>query len=515
MKKSGKIIALILIVIIIEIIFIALELNFFNNKNTDESEYSSTVSDVTVSYEPEDVSSDVVESEDPEEVSSEPEEEPDLNQYATVTADSVVIREKSSKLSKKLGTLHKGDKVIVTETNGSWSKINFNGKVGWISTSCLELIRNRDLEATLYSPIPEAEKGEIKSLENTATQVYLEKIAEQYHATAINVAVIKDGNVAYTMDYGYADLKNKVEVNEDTKYRIASLSKVFTAMNAMTLVDKGEISLDGDISEISGYYTRNPYHPDEKITMRMLLTHTSTLKDGDKAFTAYPWSRLNKKTYYLSNKPGTKFSYSNFAVGYAAAAIEVKSNMLISDYANSTFLNDMGIDASYDGSKLKNKKLVANLYSGKTLQRSANVITQKQTETTPGKTFHLGAGGLIISAKDYAKLITILINDGIYNGKEYLSKESVDEMLTVQLETELFDQCIALRYKENYFGNRSVYYHTGSVYGLHALVMFDKSDNSGVVVLTSGASGTVDDINVYEVCKDIAELCYDDILGGF
>ena len=67
----------------------------------------------------------------------------------------------------------------------------------------------------------------------------------------------------------------------DTKYRIASISKMVAAIGVMQQVEKGKIKLDADVSRYLGFTFRNPNFPGEKITARMLLSHTSSLRDGD------------------------------------------------------------------------------------------------------------------------------------------------------------------------------------------------------------------------------------------
>ncbi|MBR6013796.1 MAG: beta-lactamase family protein [Selenomonadaceae bacterium] len=85
---------------------------------------------------------------------------------------------------------------------------------------------------------------------------------------------------------GKRNIEKNLPVTEQTKFRVASVSKMFTMFGIMKLVDEGKINLDEDVSKYLGFELKNPNFPDEKITVRMLASHTSTIRDGKKLRTA-------------------------------------------------------------------------------------------------------------------------------------------------------------------------------------------------------------------------------------
>lgn len=107
----------------------------------------------------------------------------------------------------------------------------------------------------------------------------------------------------------------------------------------------------------------------------------------------------------------------------------------------------------------------------------------------------------------------MLANDGAYEGQVLLSPESVAWMET-PLDTPVSDgrstflQCRPLRYQEELYGREGLYYHTGSAYGQYALLSYDPDTGDGVVVLTSGADGVVDEHGIYAICGEIAQAVY-------
>ena len=111
-------------------------------------------------------------------------------------------------------------------------------------------------------------------------QTKLQSILEQNQLMGLTVHTIY-GKKETTYNLGLRNEAKKLPVTDDTKFRIASISKSFAALGLMKLYDKKLFKLDDDISTYLGYKIYNPNFPDDKITFRMLLSHTSTLNDGE------------------------------------------------------------------------------------------------------------------------------------------------------------------------------------------------------------------------------------------
>ena len=105
----------------------------------------------------------------------------------------------------------------------------------------------------------------------------LNTIMQNFKTSGAAVVVAKDGEIVYEYYYGYADKKAKEPITESTYFRLASVTKLVSAIRTMQLVEQGTLDLDQDISAYLGYDIRNPYHRKTPITLRMLMTHTSSL----------------------------------------------------------------------------------------------------------------------------------------------------------------------------------------------------------------------------------------------
>lgn len=438
--------------------------------------------------------------------------EVDLNQYATVTVKSAAMRKSNSTSAALIRYVSKGKKVIVLETKKSWYKVNFNGSVGWMHSDCLELIRNRELETTLYDPIPEQISGEIQSLSGTATAKYIRQIASEHAVAGLSVAVIQNGEVAYHYEYGYADKADKRKVTVNTKFRIASLSKVFTSMMAVKLAEEGKLDLDAHIGNVLGLSVRNPNYKSTNITTRMLLTHSSSFIDRSTIFSSSMKNDFKSSYVFSTSKPGTRHIYSNFGMGVAGAVVEKASGQYLTNYAQSAFFDPMGIDAGFDGTKLDDKSDVADCMVRGTVEKTAKELVKKKETNAIGRNHSLAAGGLLISAVDMAKVTTILINGGVYNGERYLSEETLAEFHTPQIKAQGYTQCIGIRKSSTVLPERTVYFHTGAAYGVFSLMVYDLEDKSGVVILSTGSLDYSDDNGIRTICSDIMNLVYEDIL---
>ncbi len=91
----------------------------------------------------------------------------------------------------------------------------------------------------------------------------------------LGAAIIVDKKVLWMKGYGFADKEHAVPFTSDTVMNIASISKTFTGVALIRAVQEGKLALDEDISTYLPFKISNPHHPNDKITLRQLATHTS------------------------------------------------------------------------------------------------------------------------------------------------------------------------------------------------------------------------------------------------
>jgi len=335
----------------------------------------------------------------------------------------------------------------------------------------------------------------------------LSEAAAAYGAVGIQAAVISQGKVGATGVFGWQTYET-VPMADDTKIRVASLSKTAVGMVAMRLVDEGLLALDENVETYLGFPMRNYYYPDTPITLRHLLTHTVGFRYVDYVANLEELKTvLVKKSTYQNHLPGSAeaYYYSNFGYGVIGTICEIVTGESLSALANTYFFAPMGIEASWAATGFDPDKL-ATIYDAKhRVGLSVEDLLTRIDPTAPAEAMKYYAGGLIISTADFAKLLTVLMNDDLYGGERYLSSESIAQLKTVQVpKNEMAEQCLTLARFPGLYGEEALYYHTGSAYGVYALYTFDDVTKTGVVVVTTGAAGTKDENGLYAVCSQIA-----------
>ena len=222
------------------------------------------------------------------------------------------------------------------------------------------------------------------------------------------------------------------------------------------------------------------------------------------------------RSSWRSMEPGDRgyWYYSNFGFCVLGTTLELAANETLDEYLQSRYLEPLGVRASLFCGNMNADEL-ASLYNasgGEEFSASAQASLDVPTEIGQGAAYF--PGGLIISAPDLAKLVAILANDGVYDGVRYLSAESVADMETSRFaidylaDTWPFEQALVIRRQNDLMGRGTVYYHTGSAYGVHSLLSYDPNTGDGVVVLTVGAPRRVNERGLYALCADLSERLY-------
>lgn len=350
------------------------------------------------------------------------------------------------------------------------------------------------------------------------TQEQLQQAVEQaradYGATAIQAAVIRDGQVAVQAASGWA-VEDQITLTTRHKMRCASLTKVMVGISAGVLIDDGTLDPYADLSGCWGVTARNPSYPDTPITVDMLLTHTSTLSDASGSLSALKGTAARQRlagSGYTGGKPGelSSWSYNNYGFSVLGMTLERAADQVLDDVLGEAVLTPMGIDAAFEAGSVDDTGLLCALYyPGNSLSRTVSTQKSYVCIQQPGYRGNFFAGGFTCSAGELAQLVAMLAEDGTYQGQQYLSAETVAYLEQPLGQTpDGFYQCRPLRYRENMYGRDRMYYHTGSAYGFYGLLSYDPDTGDGVVVFTTGASGVTDSYGVYAVCGQVAQAVY-------
>lgn len=286
----------------------------------------------------------------------------------------------------------------------------------------------------------------------------------------LSVVAIRHGEIVYRQQFGSQRLATATAparpMDENTMFRVASVSKFVTALGAMKLVEQGRLSLDADIGEVLGYRLRNPHFPDRAITLRMLLTHTSSLRDEggfkwdpgvDLQDVLLPGGRhYGKGAMWSADKaPGGWFEYVNFNWGLIATMMERAGGERFDHLMRRLVFDPMGLKAGFYLADFAPAKIddVATLYrkrekdGAETWDPQGPWIAQaddfgnEAPAAPPGlDRYRIGTNGTIfgpqgslrISTGELAQIMLMLMNGGSVGDKQILSPQTVATMFSRQ-----------------------------------------------------------------------------------
>ena len=343
------------------------------------------------------------------------------------------------------------------------------------------------------------------------------------------VVTFCESQILDTYYYGKSDYQRNIFIDQHTKFRIASISKTITASAIMQLSEQNMLDLNADISSILGYNVQNPYFPNTAITVKMLLSHTSSIIDGT-TYNSFMQATVNNNpiinlselltqggNYYTASQfnsktPGSYFNYSNINYVILGTIVEKISGLRFDIYCNQHIFEPLSLDASFNVNDLQDINQVAVLYrktSGVWTPQADNFQGTQPVHTnlagyvpgTNGGRFG-PQGGLRISAQDLVKIFMCIFNPDLCTSP-LVSAQSSANMIANHW---------------TYFGNNGNYYsglfrswglgihritstpgndivlpgsqamfgHTGEAYGLVSDAYYDFNRKTGLVFITNG-----------------------------
>ena len=293
-----------------------------------------------------------------------------------------------------------------------------------------------------------------------------------------SITIEEKGNVVFEKAYGYADVETKTAANVKTKYKIGSITKMFTATIIFQLVEEKKLKLDTKLSEFFPK-VKNA----DKITIADMLGHKSGLHNytEESDFTSY-YDKLQNRRDMMARiegfpadfEPGEKAEYSNtnyLLLGYIIQDITKKS---YKDNVMSRVVSKAGLKNTYYYSKINPKKNEAFSYA---------YVDGKWVKAAPEwhESIAAGAGALQSTPGDLTKFIKAL-----FDGK-LIKKESLDQMTTLDMG---FGKGI-IAYP---FIERKIFGHDGQIESFSSTLGYYPKDQMAFSLLINGLNYNTNDI---------------------
>ncbi len=324
---------------------------------------------------------------------------------------------------------------------------------------------------------------------------------------------------------GLADRRADRALTIDDPIRIASVSKLVVALGVMRLVEQGRLDLDRDVSDYLGWPLRNPHFPDAPITLRHLLSHTSSLEDGvDYAVPLGTTLRsvVGTRDAFGFHRPGSYFRYANLNFPVVASVMERATGERFDRLMERLVLDPLGLDACFNWTTCSGSAMARAVV----LYRPDGAVIRDDLRGrrpdcpvlapdgvrcdvsgyVPGSNGALFSpqGGLRISARDLATVGMLLLNRGSHRGAPFLSPESIDMMTArswawdgINGDTEEGFYCAYglavqrllgdLGCDDDLFGDgRSAIGHAGEAYGVRSGLWVDPASGRGIAFFATG-----------------------------
>jgi len=311
----------------------------------------------------------------------------------------------------------------------------------------------------------------------------------------LSIGIIKNGKIAYAKGFGARDVEKNLPMNPETLFGIGSITKSFTAMMIMRLVEQGKIRLSDPV------YKYMPFRLDDEtkpITIHHLLSHTSGIPELDGANYSLdkvvkstdiliPMSSMTDFLAHLNGAqdeikfdPGQKFFYNNDMYTCLGLIIENVIKMKLSDYVQKYIFDPLEMRrATYSRQTFEgdSEKNIATFYL---LSREKNAL---EVAPFPFSELLDGPGAILCSVNDLLTYMQFLVNEGRFKGGELIKPSSLAKLWTpvIKMHSDRVSYCYGWSEEKDFLGHRIIQ-HGGSVCVSSGHFMFSPEQKTGVII---------------------------------
>ncbi len=343
--------------------------------------------------------------------------------------------------------------------------------------------------------------------------IAIANLMNERHIPGLSAVVVLDGEIVWIESYGYANTDLSTPFTDTTSLMIASISKVFTATALMQLHEKELLDLDDDINAYLPFDIQIPKHETKKITFNMLLTHTSSIRDGDAMDNFYDWdgdpsvsladcirryynpdgNEYHSKQNFIDAPPGTVYEYSNMAVALEGYLVERVSGMPFSEYCNQFILEPLCMNNTHWYlSEYENLDMLANPHEYRGIHYEP--VGHYGIADYPDGMLHS-------NARDMANFMISMMQGGIFHEETILMSSTLDDMFSSQIPE--IEMTQGLQYYTETFdvssGEISLWGHNGSDLGISTEMILDLDNEMGIAVFANSEN---DAVNILELLYD-------------
>ncbi len=324
---------------------------------------------------------------------------------------------------------------------------------------------------------------------------------------ALSVGIIHNGKLVYKCGFGFADVESRESATSNTCYRIASISKTFTSVAIMQLVEQGKLNLDDKIQKHLSWFKAKTKDSDSRnITIRQILSHTAgVFRDGntphwanDKFPDVAGLQKALSKAVVFENL--TRFKYSNFGFALLGEVVKKVSGMSYNEYVSKHIIKKLGMERTAPDLTKESEKWLAKGYSRPIPNKEREAFHHMTTKA------YASATGFLSNVSDLAKYISALSlkrkDTAILIGKES-KKEMTREYWATGEENESY----GLGFDIYKIEKRKIIGHGGGFAGFTTQIALDVENDIGVITLSNtndSSSGSISQ-GIFEIIYKFAD----------
>jgi CubicO group peptidase (beta-lactamase class C family) len=336
-------------------------------------------------------------------------------------------------------------------------------------------------------------------IDDAALKATVAQVLDRWPCAGLAVAVIADGRLAWFHGHGFADVAAKTPITEDTVFRIASLTKTFTAVAVMQLWEQGLVDLDAPANDYLRTFRLVPVKSNLRpATVRHLLTHTAgvgywrRLSDllqpgvgsGDRARRsgAQPLADYYRRGLPVEIEPGTKWVYSNHGFAALGQIIEDVSGQPLDRYLRDRIFDPLGMEHT---DLLPTERVRGELATGYVLRsRGLKKVADREVPTP-------GGSGMYSTATDIARYVAGLLQMAGNEQGAVLKPETLRTMFQPHFQPDPRVPGMGLAFELGEEGGQLTVGKTGILSGFHSAMSLAPEEGVGVLVFsnTGGLDG--------------------------
>jgi CubicO group peptidase (beta-lactamase class C family) len=322
-------------------------------------------------------------------------------------------------------------------------------------------------------------------------EIWVQEQMAYHHQPGISVGIVYDQDLVWAEGFGYRDVERELLATPGTIYRIASITKTFTATAILQLRDAGKLQLDDPVVKHLPWFEYENRFPDAPVvTIRHLLTHTSGLpREADFPYwTDRQFPSRQEMIEALESQqsvfaPETRYKYSNLALALAGEVVAAVSGEPYAEYIQRHILDPLAMTSSSVRTGDIDRARLATGYG---------ILLPDGTQPLAPETDSKGltpAANMSSTVEDLARFISLQFRDGPAGGAQILKGSTLREMQRVHWLSSDWSSGRGLGFGVWRQGERTLVGHGGWVAGYRTQIAFDPAARIGVIVLTNSDEG--------------------------